>query len=241
MKKTSHNTAALFAVAAFIIMQTVFFAGGSGAMTTTPQSINLSSEKQTLESFDDALAALEKNVKDLGKKASITSQELNSAKSTASNVKSRVSQAQQAFQSVINKLKAAGKLDDPDSVLPQITHPKAQSIIRENGGTKRILESLASQLSGLSQEVDSLIQPLNSKVRADAGERFVDGKDLKARAVRVAYDPAPIARGVKCLLRGGIYRLNPSNHNFDMLLCACNPDDPVSQSSCPGGANHTPR
>jgi len=239
MIRISFRALAISVAAATILVQS-FFAGTS-AGTVAPQSINLSSEKQTLESFGDSLGLLEKNVKDLGKKATITSQELNSARSSATNLKSRVSQAQQAFQSVVNKLRAAGKLDDPDSVLPQITSPRAQSIIRENGGTKRILESLASQLNGLSQEIDSLLQPLNSKVGADGGERFVEGRDLKARAVRVAYNPAPILRSARCLVRGGIYRINPSTHNFDMLLCACNPDDPVSQSSCPGGANHTPR
>jgi hypothetical protein len=245
MKRLSCNRVTLFAVAITILLQSVLLSASSGATTGATAELNLSAEIQALESFDDALTLFEKNVKDLGKKASITSQELTSARTNANTVKSRVSQVQQAFRSVVDKLKAAGKLDNPDSVLPQIRDAKLRRLIQQEGGTKRILETLASQSGTLLQEIDALVQPLNSRVRASLDSENERVQEFKSRVVRVAYNPLkPIYLGfLRCMVRYGIFLIKPTEHNADMGICACGgaAGEPDSESYCPGGSNFTPR
>lgn len=244
MNKVSFRLVAIAIAAATILVQSLFTYTSARALPGAAADVDITSEKRSVDAFGADLTALLAKCKDLAKKQSITASELNSAKATASGLKSRVSQAQQAFRSVVDKLKAAGLWDNLDSILPQITDAKAKRIIAENGGSQRILEEAASQLIGLSQEIDLLVQPLGAKVRASAANSFEDERlqDLRSRVVHVTYNPpAPMTRSVGCLLRTGIYRLNPTSHNFGMLLCICNPTDPVSQSGCPGGANFVPR
>jgi hypothetical protein len=245
MKRTFNKKIALFAVVAVLLLQGLLLSAHSEAMTGAPTELNLSAEIQALESFDDALTLFEKNVKDLGKKVTITSQELSSARTGANTVKSRVSQAQQAFRSVVDKLRTAGKLDNPESVLPPIRDAKLRRLIQQEGGAKRILETLASQSATLSQEIDALVQPLNSKVRASLDLRNERARNAASRVVRVAYNPpAPIYLGfLRCMVRYGIYLIKPTEHNADMGICACGgaAGEPDSDSYCPGGSNFTAR
>jgi hypothetical protein len=189
------------AIAAMILVQTMALARNAHAFPGAT-SLDIASEHRALQSFDVTLAKLETTCADLSKKPSIATVEFASAKSQADDVKSRVSEVQQAIRSTIDKLKAAGAWDGLDAkLLAKITNERVRSLLRDNGGPKRILEDAASQFGRLSADVDSLVQKLNSKVHAQRDSR--PATDLSLRAVRVAFNPEPLSFGdrVRCGFR----------------------------------------
>ena len=80
-----------------------------------PLAADLTAEKQALSSFGTGLTNLETKVAELQKRSSISSTELNSVKTTASTLKTKVSPIGQTFQSVINKLKTSGEWENFDN------------------------------------------------------------------------------------------------------------------------------
>ena len=221
----------------------------NGAATTGPRpaasaGVDLSSETRAVDGFGDDLTRFEFTCQDLARKQSLTALELNSARTAAAGLKLRVSQTQQAFRSAIDKLKAAKLWDKLDSVLPPITDARAKRLIQQKGGAQKILEQAAAQLGGLSPDIDSLIQPLSSKVRGAAGSDYEDERlpEARSRVVRAAFNPsAPITLGfTRCMLRFGIFLLKPTDHNAALGICACD-SEPGDESYCRGGANFSPR
>ena len=189
------------AIAAMILVQTMAVARNAHAFPVAT-SLDIASEHRSLQSFDVTLAKLETTCADLSKKASIATLELASAKSQADDVKRRVSEVQQTIRSIIDKLKAAGEWDGLDAkLLAKITNQRVRSLLRDNGGPRRILEDAASQFGRLSADVDSLVQKLNSKVRAQLDSR--PATDLSLRVVLVAFRPEPVKFGdrVRCGFR----------------------------------------
>lgn len=207
------------AIAAIALSLSLYPATGARSLAAA----DLTAEKQALTSFADGLTSLEKNVAELQKRSSITSTELNSAKTSASTLKTKVSPLGQTFQSVINKLKAAGEWENFDAtVLKQTTDPKAQALISNAGGAKKILQDAATQLSGLSTEIDALVQPLNSRV-ASTGFSFGNSRALGFMPVRASFTPtatAAFASG-KCIFYGGLYIVVGTKRSENRWCCNC--------------------
>ena len=207
------------------------------------EGVDLSSETRALEGFGDDLTRFEFTCQDLAKKQSLTALDLNSARTAAAGLKSRIPQTQQSFRSAIEKLKAAKLWDKLDSVLPPIADARAKRLIQQKGGAQKILEQ-AAQLGGLSTDIDSLIQPLASKARGAAAGDYEDERlpEVRSRVIRAAYSPsAPMTLGfTRCVLRFGIFRLKPTDHNAALGICAC-ASEPGDESYCRGGANFSPR
>ena len=224
----------VFGLVVMVVIQSISL-GKSGRLLTGPIDADLSQEKRTLKSFAADLSALEKKCFELGKQATITRQEFSTARTSTDGLRGRVSLIQQAVRSVIDKLKAAGQWENFDSTaLARVTDARQQSAIREAGGPRRILEDAASQLGGLSQDVDTLLQPLSSKITADAGRSLSDQniQDLRSRVVRVAIAPsAPMRDGLRCQFRGVLFLLDDSNENSDRYNCACG-IRPLHSTSC---------
>ena len=228
MTKTYRKAIAITAVAVLMLVQGIFMSAGARATTAALADANLTAESQALKSFDDSLTKLETTCADLGKKASITGVEFASAKLQGDNLKSRVSQVRQTIRSIIDKLKAAGEWDGLDAkLLTKITNERVRSLLRDNGGAKKILEDAASQFGGLSGEVDSLVQSLNSKVRAQLDPHA--GTDLTPRAVRVGFkpEPAPFRVSFRCAFRtvqgivDGVRGNEVTPEHIDQMIAAC--------------------
>lgn len=190
-----------------------------------PLAADLTAEKQALSSFSTGLASLETKVAELQKRSSITANELNSIKSSASSLKTKVSPIGQTFQSVINKLKAAGEWENFDNtVLGRVSDPDAQRLFRDAGGPKKVLQDLASQSSGLSTEIDALVQSLNSKV-ASTGPSFGNQAKLGFMPVRASLThtaAAPIGLiGIRCRFRIAKHALDPTRENREQMFCTC--------------------
>jgi hypothetical protein len=78
MTKSFRNRAAGVAAVAVMLLQSILLSASSRATTEAPIDLNFGAEIQALESFDDALTSFEKTCQDLGKKATLTSQEFRS-------------------------------------------------------------------------------------------------------------------------------------------------------------------
>ena len=227
MKETKERCRSVTVVCALVVMVVIqsISLGKSARSLTGTNDADLTPEKRTLKSFADDLSALEKKCIELGKKATITRLEFNTARTSTDGLRGRVSLIQQAVRSVVDKLKAAGQWENFDATtLARVTDARQQSAIRDAGGPRRILEDAASQLSGLSQEVDALLQPLSSRITADAGRSFSEEKlrGLGSRVVRVAFAPsAPMRGGLRCQFRGVMQLLDNSHENYDKWECAC--------------------
>lgn len=173
--------------------------GASAAFALNPRAsaastdANLSSETRTLITYGNELFAHDVAVEQLSKKATLTSPEVDSVNTRAADLKRRLPQIQQAFRSIIDKLKAANQFNDLDSiVLARFRDERKRAFLREDGGPKRRLESLVNDIPGLAQELDTEVQGLRSRLRAQVEENLLNPKatELRVRAVRVAFTPA---------------------------------------------------
>lgn len=124
--------------------------------------VSLTSEEATLGGFGTDIASFSKIAADLFKRPEITDTDVQSAKRSADSAKARLSSVQQALQSSIDKLKAAGLWDKLDTALAAGTSDKSgYSVIVNAGGAKKVLEdAIATAKIGnveLSGVIDSLV------------------------------------------------------------------------------------
>ncbi len=162
---------------------------------------NISSDIRTLITYGNELFDHDAGVEQLSKKATLARAEVDSVNTKAGDLKRRLPQIQQAFRSIINKLKTANQLGDFDRIVfARIKDERTKALLREGGGPRRILESIASDIPQLAQELEREVQGLRSKLRAQAEENLLNPNttDLRARSVRVAFTPAAFFRPIRC-------------------------------------------
>lgn len=165
---------------------------------------NLSTEIRTLITFGNELFEHDVKLEQLTKKATLTGAEVDAAGLKAADLKRRLPQIQQTFRAIIDKLKAANEFNNFDAIVfARIKDERKKASLREDGGPKRRLETLANEISGLGQELDAEVQGLRSKLRAQLDENLVNpkAKDFSVKAVRVAFTPAaPVffRRSLRC-------------------------------------------
>jgi uncharacterized protein YukE len=228
----------LCAVLAIVALQSVANSTSAGLRANATPEADVSAEGRILDSFADALAALEKKQIELGKKATLTRAEFDAHQRNANDLRNRVSAVQNALQEIIRKLKAAGQWDNLDSlVLAKISDSRFQDFARREG-FKRILEAAATGLSTDANEITNPLDSLRNKIRAQAQDlRFApDQSPMALRAIPVAYAPANTAFAVsfKCRvgwLRFGVTKAilgHPSQTSTNQVNCSCMGD----QASC---------
>jgi hypothetical protein len=165
---------------------------------------NLSTETRALIAYGNELFEHDVKVEQLTKKATLTAAEVDAVNTKAADLKRRLPQIQQTFRSIIDKLKAANEFNNFDSIVfARIKDERKKASLREDGGPKRRLETLASDIPSLARELDAEVQGLRSKLRAQIDENLLNPKaaDLRARAVRVASTtaaPVIFRRSLRC-------------------------------------------
>lgn len=139
----------------------MLFLSGIG-LAATP--VSLTSEEATLGGFATDIASFSKIAADLFKKPEIIDSDVQSARTSADSAKRRLSSVQQALQSSIDKLKAAGQWDKLDTALAAGTSDKSGfSVIVNAGGARKVLEDgLATAKIG-NVELDGVINSLVAK------------------------------------------------------------------------------
>ncbi len=151
---------------------------------------NLSQEVRVLIVFGNELFAHDLRVEQLSKKATLTRVEVESVNTKAADLKRQLPRIQQAFRSLMDKLKAVRQFDNFNAiVLTRARNATERTLMEEDGGPRRQLERLATDIPNLAKELDDEVQGLRSKLRAQAEENILNPKTLR-RAVRVAFTPA---------------------------------------------------
>jgi uncharacterized protein YukE len=215
MKNQKHSTRraiVTITIAAVVLFQSFNLAINVEATPRPTPEADVSAEGRILDSFADALAALEKKQIELGKKATLTRAEFDAHQRNANDLRNRVSAVQNALQEIIRKLKAAGQWDNLDSlVLAKISDSRFQDFARREG-FKRILEAAATGLSTDANEITNPLDSLRNKIRAQAQDlRFApDQSPMALRAIPVAYAPANTAFAVSFKCRVAAVRLGVS-------------------------------
>ena len=101
------NLSLALALLALTISQ-VHYPAANARSVTNIIAADITAEKQTLDLFGSNLTNLEKTIITLGTRTSITTSELNSTKTSATTLKTQISQLQLAIASIVRKLKASG-------------------------------------------------------------------------------------------------------------------------------------
>lgn len=163
---------------------------------------NLNSEVQTIDSFNDDLTNYNKKGVELSKKSTLLNEEFNSLERTGNDLKRRVSQVKDATQSIISKLKAAGRWNTlDDEVLAKLTDANDRAFVQKMGGLRRIFEDAVTQLD--SQAADEIVTPLSHLRAKVAALRFDDSQALRWRMVTAGYSPSTYVpadrRSARCI------------------------------------------
>ena len=196
MTKSKLKLTALFAVFALLGALSVGSsrATSSPAATNTLPEVNINSELQTLNSFGDDLARLDKKRAGLIRRSSVSDTEFTSVKNDHDALRRRVSQLPNAIRSIIQKLKASGRWDTFDAdLLASTKDEKFKASVAEFGGARRLFEDVASQLgsSASADEILGSLDDVRKKVAAHAQEQFFEPRLPAAefRFVAASYNP----------------------------------------------------
>lgn len=205
--RTSHGKLTALAVLAIAAILSVIPIRSTRSAAPLDEP-NLSNEERTVNSFTDDLSNFDTKRAELSKKPSLTNEEFSSLERTGNDLKRRVSQLKDATESIINKLKAAGRWNTLDEdVLARLTDAKDRATLRDNGGLRHILESAVTDLNGQSgDEIVAPLSQLRSKVAQSKDDRFDWYQEVPSRMVAASYElptygqPAPLMiRSLRCI------------------------------------------
>ena len=165
--------------------------------------VDLKSEDDTVSSFVDSLVTLDKKRLELAGRPVVSSDQYELVKGDAEQLKRRLPQVRSAIESSITKLKAANLWDSlDDTTLKGITDSRVRTLLQQNGGARRVLDSL----SGIGRaEEEELLAP-NEKLRLKLKAQLYQPSQtpLQFSAVRIvpaAYDATPfLKKSLRCKL-----------------------------------------
>lgn len=201
---------------------------------------DLSSEDRTLATYIQDLKKFQRRAAELGKKESLTPNEVDSLQQSSDDLKRRLSSVQNAIRSIITKLKASGDWDGLDSTLAaRITNPKVPGFHQTS--FKQRLEKESSELNNSANEISDLITPLRRKIAAaDSASPPVDYAPLSLglRIIQAGYEADPMLSRLASLgcrlahirygISGFVHKDGPTVEAEVALACACfeDPTDP---------------
>jgi hypothetical protein len=195
----------------------------SSATTTEPLATDLRSEEAIIAKYADDLFAFDKQVAEVGRRVRFASSDLDPLQRKSGELKSRLSEVQNAIREVVKKFKAANEWDNLDATVEaRITDPRQKALFREVS-FKQSLEEDANDLTSQASEIDL---PLGS-LRRKLASRF--DQDIPAIVNASYLEPTMRVASLRCRIetrrnammsvRGGV----PTANNYDRASCACNP------------------
>lgn len=218
------------------VLATIFAQTGQTSVTVTPtppspvsSKADLSAQARTLDSFVNDLFKLDKRSGEFSKRGSLTRADFDSLKSSADDLKRRLSEVQNALRAIITKLKDAGEWNDIDSRVAESISDAGTRARFNQTSFKRELEDLAANLTNSGDEISSPLENLRRRVSARNPDSLF-GSALGWQSVPVAYHPEPAmgGGGIKCGLSKLRYGISKLTHGaatagaHEAYHCACN-------------------
>jgi hypothetical protein len=193
------------------------------ASESAAPGVDLSNEERIIARYADDLFAFDKQVAEVGKRARFAGSDLDPLQRKSDDLKSRLSEVQNALREVVKKLKAANEWDNLEiNIEAKITDAGQKALFREFGFKQR-LEEDANSLTSRASEVDRSLGGLRRKLAS----RFVQDDPVMVQAAY--FEPIRVAN-LRCRIlshrntmdqnRGG----HVSAQSQDAQACACNPD-----------------
>ena len=185
---------------------------------------DLKNEQRIIGTYLKELFAFDKETVQLSKRARLVSADLEPVERKSHDLKSRLSEVQNAVREIVRKLKAANEWDDLDTrIAARLTDARDKSSFQQNG-LKRLLEDASNNLTSHGSEIGAPVESLRKKL---ASRRVSPNSEV--RIVQASYEaPVPFfGTGLKCLMAnlqmGLTWRLNgtESEHNRNERICAC--------------------
>ena len=202
-------------------------------LLATPASgvdlVNLGNEDRAVAKYFDDLVAYDKEIAQLGAKATLVSADLDPLKRKSDDLKGRLSGLQNTVREIVRKLKAANEWDDLDkTTATKITDAKLKSFVEQNS-FKQLLEESSNNLTSHGNEISIPLDNLRKKLTSQTSSPYGDGAEL--RIVRAAYEaPAPMAFStltLRCRIALHIIVVEvelgrtPSQRHLDRALGVC--------------------
>jgi len=208
---------------------------------TAAAGADLANEERVIGKYFDDLVEYQHECWDAKKRQALRSTDLDPLQRKSDDLKSRLSDVQNAVREVVRKLKAAGEWDDLDTKLLAGTTDAAKRSFFQESSFKADLEYAATNLSSQKDEISLPLDNLRKRVALATPGSYSDGKFA---IVPAAYRPSMANLSLSCRL--GALRLkiisklggNGTCQTTDAVSCACNPQRGAvcTGNNCPGQA-----
>ena len=158
---------------------------------TAAASADLANEERVIAKYFDDLVAYQSECAKLGKLAVLEHIHINPVQLKSDDLKSRLSEVQNAIREVIRKLKAAKEWDDLDtSVAARITDGTSNTFFKQTS-FKQLLEESSNNLTSHKNEISIPVDNLRKRLTSRTLSPYGDGADFQI--VRASYEaPAPV-------------------------------------------------
>ena len=205
----------------------------SAASNPNIDDLNLTSERQVLESFINDFVAYNKECAQLSKKPNLVRTEVEGLERKSEALKQRLSLLQNASRSIVSKLKAAGKWDNLNETILANTSDGRQKSFLQGINFKAEIEEAANTIGTRGKEIDVPIEKLRRRVASRSMSENENVLMLRAGYVG-AVPMATTSLGCSAgkLMIGAFRAAGKTVPDIvlDFTSCACSPP-------CPG-CNH---
>ena len=229
MKRARFSYLKLAAVVAVLVIALVPSMRTSTAKTqplALPDA-DLKNEERIIDKYIDDLAAYDKECAKLSKRATLEHIHINPLQVKSDDLKSRLSEVQDAIREVVRKLKAAKEWDGLNDRVPaRITDAKQRSFFQQSSFTQ-LLEDAAATLASQKNEIGIPVDNLRKRLTSRTLSPYGDGTVAIVPAAYHPPTPTMFAKSVRCALaaiRVGITRGRdgkPSERANNAYNCYC--------------------
>lgn len=218
--------AVFLAIAFTVSLRSSAATSGTALVTDAAIYVDLANEERVIARYSDDLAAYDKQVAELGKRARLTNADLEAIERRSKDLESRLTEVQNAAGDIMRKLKAANEWDSLDSeVASKITDSRKRNFFQQSS-FRQLLEESAGSLSSRKNEIGVPLEGLRKKLAS----RFGDSANFQI--VNAAYSAPPAApmmiKSARCMLAGMRFGVSGLIHGSDVtkragdgLACYC--------------------
>jgi hypothetical protein len=185
-------------------------------------STDLAHEQRIIAKYFDDLILYNKQTAQLGKKARLVNADLDDVQRRSNDLKTRLTEVQNAIREIVRKLKVANEFDDLDTnIVARITDARDKSYFQQNSFKKLLGEAsndLTSYESDITTPFDNLRRKLTSRTESP----------YRGALIRTHHAAVPFGRsGLQCVIAnvqlGLLWRIGgaESTAHKDARICSC--------------------